>query len=726
MRSPEAFLRFFVRAALNQVGFGVAGELVVEVLPALPRDLWAWWGKDQPEAELRAEVQQLAQLPDNVMQKQAPRLVAEEGASKPEVVRQQVTILTGLVPQAIRASQRRLADPSGRTVAPGLRLREPDDLLVLLPSRLPRFRPGQHPLPGIERELVELLGVGGFGEVWRARNPYLGDEMALKFCLDPKAAQTLRNEVALLRRLRGEGAHPGIVRLRDAYLNADPPCLEYDYVEGGDLAGLLRESQDKMSIELCRDTMLSLADIVGFAHSKGIIHRDLKPANILVQNDGKGSFTLRVADFGIGGVVAAQMVDRSRTGTNRAELLTTSLRGAYTPLYASPEQMLGKPADTRDDVYALGVIWYQLVVGDLGLVGLPSDWREEVMAKGMPAQQVDLLGRCLAGKAERRLPDARTLAAGLAQKELNARAEQDRTVPRSAPAPSTMPPLPTKDVGSFTPPSQPPVQAPLTRPLFPPEPPDTKYLWWGGFAGLAPFYALGYFGVPFPLSLGITAVVAFLGASIGAGISWREAIGKAGNSRWEDLKPVVRAWRRIGWGLFILSWLLATSVPPFCTGCLYSNARKVLDQAADHREKARQHRKASEYNKAISEYNEALQVMGSLRQLKEAAEFYRERAETHLLNLDMAKALGDFDEAIRLDPTNASLYECRATCLLLKNDHDRAFADANEALRLDPKRAWSYFRRGQIYWRRGDKERAMEDRATAIKLNPKLVQAEWP
>ena len=214
------------------------------------------------------------------------------------------------VPAAMRRSLRRSEDDTGTTVPANLPLSNPEDLLRLLPDRLPRFKSGDRPIPGVDRELIELLGVGGFAEVWTARNPHKPNapSVALKFCIDEQAAKSLRTEAKLLQRLEQHGQHPGIVTLKETYLNADPPCLEYEYIAGGDLAGVIREwHTDRKNAHPAHAArlMLQLAETVGFAHEMkpAVVHRDLKPANILIERQ-NGDIHPKIADFGIGGLAA--------------------------------------------------------------------------------------------------------------------------------------------------------------------------------------------------------------------------------------------------------------------------------------------------------------------------------------------------------------------------------------------------------------------------------------
>src|SRR5207244_8214380 len=187
----------------------------------------------QSESEQRASLEEVAQAPAAQVKAEAQAIAREVAAGQP--IGEQIALEMYLqqVPAAVRKTLKRPADPSGVTVPPNLCLRGPEALVPMLPTRLPRFKAGDRPAGIGDWELEELLGVGGFGEVWRAKNLYLAEPVALKFCTDATAAKTLRNEAALLGRVMSQGRHPGIVALRHTYLNADPPCLEYDYFAGG-------------------------------------------------------------------------------------------------------------------------------------------------------------------------------------------------------------------------------------------------------------------------------------------------------------------------------------------------------------------------------------------------------------------------------------------------------------------------------------------------------------
>jgi len=418
MHTPLNLLKFIAKSLGNAVGGGIAGDLIVEVLPGVAQDVWEWWRKDRTEQQRQAEIEAIAQAGTNEVREDAAKIVREVMPDKPAEVRQAVETYLTQIPDSLRRSLRRPSDRTGTTVPPNLLPRKADDLLRLLPSTLSRFKPGEHPLVGVDWELEALLGVGGFGEVWKARNPHMisAASVALKFCLDPSAAKVLRNEAGVLDRVMRQGKHPGIIHLLHTYLSAATPCLEYEYVDGGDLGGLIREwhqTQEGPSPHQAAKVILRLAEIVSFAHQlkPPIVHRDLKPANILVQQCSNGETQFKIADFGIGGVAVGQAIRETTRGTNQGRVLTSALLGSYTPLYASPQQMRGEKPDPRDDVYSLGVIWNQLLTGDL-LNGRPggSRWRKKLTDLGMTSELTDLLESCFEDIPGDRPSDATDLA----------------------------------------------------------------------------------------------------------------------------------------------------------------------------------------------------------------------------------------------------------------------------------------------------------------------------
>jgi hypothetical protein len=376
------------------------GEVVCDVAQQAMDE----WKRRQPELARRREaLEALAQASEDRVRS----LVGTVVGDAPPLLRQALIRYLVYIPATIRRS----------VSGPDLALDEARHLLAFLPQRAPCFRRGgKHPLLDKGLVLEELLGVGGFGEVWKARDlrdP--GDSappVALKFCLEADASAVLRHEEAVLRQVMKHGGHRGVVRLFKAHLDCNPPCLEYEYVEGEDLGRQMRswvEAPLAGAFERSLQLMQELVDIVAAAHrlDPPVVHRDLKPANILLQPTPDGP-RVRVTDFGIGGLATRQARDQTQTKRSHEAFLLTRLAGAYTPVYASAEQMKGEPPDPRDDVHALGVVWYQLLLGDLAAKP-PPDWKRILQERGVSAEVSDLVGRCLRSK-KRRLPDAAHLA----------------------------------------------------------------------------------------------------------------------------------------------------------------------------------------------------------------------------------------------------------------------------------------------------------------------------
>jgi Flp pilus assembly protein TadD len=212
-----------------------------------------------------------------------------------------------------------------------------------------RYVPG-HVLAGRYR-MISRLGAGGMGEVWRADDLVLETQVALKliYSADPEARKRILEEVRLARQI----THPAICRVFDVGESGGEVFYSMELVHGEDLATLVRR-MGRLPIEKVIDIGQQLCDGLAAAHAQGILHRDLKPANVLIDEDG----LVRITDFGI-----AITLD----GANNPSPLGT-------PRYMAPEQLdFGTPLSERTDIYALGLILYELLVGrsayDLRLEG---------------------------------------------------------------------------------------------------------------------------------------------------------------------------------------------------------------------------------------------------------------------------------------------------------------------------------------------------------------------
>ncbi|MCL5288293.1 MAG: protein kinase [Acidobacteria bacterium] len=203
-------------------------------------------------------------------------------------------------------------------------------------------------------EIVEELGQGAMGAVFKARDPMMDRVVAVKTILASALTGPLAGDYRerFFREARAAGrlAHPGIVTVYDVSEQEGTPFLVMEFIEGRTLEKIL-ESGERFDAERVMDIGQQLAEALDYAHKGGVIHRDIKPANIMMTADGRPKIT----DFGVAKLTAAQV-------TTTGQLLGT-------PAFMAPEQFTGAPIDGRADLFALGVMLYWLATGDRPFTG---------------------------------------------------------------------------------------------------------------------------------------------------------------------------------------------------------------------------------------------------------------------------------------------------------------------------------------------------------------------
>jgi serine/threonine protein kinase len=203
-------------------------------------------------------------------------------------------------------------------------------------------------------EILELIGAGGMGAVFKARQPKLDRYVALKvlpeaLARDPAFAERFQREGRVLARLN----HPNIVTVHDFGQSGDFFYLMMEYVDGVNLRQAMRAGRFTPAQALA--LVPRICEALQFAHDEGVLHRDIKPENILLDARGR----VKIADFGIAKLLGETRADVSLTATGAA---------IGTPQYMAPEQ-IERPADVdhRADIYSLGVVFYELLTGELPL-----------------------------------------------------------------------------------------------------------------------------------------------------------------------------------------------------------------------------------------------------------------------------------------------------------------------------------------------------------------------
>jgi serine/threonine-protein kinase len=254
---------------------------------------------------------------------------------------------------------------------------------------------------GDDYELLEEIGAGGFGRVYRVRDLGLEREVAMKvlhpsLTADPGVMERFRREAQLAARLR----HPNIVSIYDIGGRAGLQWYTMELVPGANLAQLVQRD-GRLTVDQGVRLLTQALSALEHAHALGLVHRDLKPENMLIEPDGR----LRITDFGL----ALALRGEGRFGG------ATSRSG--TPQFAAPEQLLGERVDPRADLYSLGAVAYFALLGRVPFAGVTP---EQILARqtiddlpGLAAERSDVsreleevLRHAVRSEPARRFPSA--------------------------------------------------------------------------------------------------------------------------------------------------------------------------------------------------------------------------------------------------------------------------------------------------------------------------------
>src|SRR5215831_3506472 len=242
-------------------------------------------------------------------------------------------------------------EDSDRTLGSNRTVGGPNDSPTLMPSEEQTTLPPGTVLAG-RYQIVDMLGVGGMGAVYKAFDRKLTRIVALKTILPEMAAtpttlKRFKQEVLLAQSI----VHKNVVRIFDIGEDNATKFITMDFIEGADLKSLIKD-RGKLPATEAADIIRQVCQGLEAAHAAGVVHRDLKPQNIMIEKDGH----IVVMDFGI-----------ARSGETRGATQTGAFLG--TPEYMSPEQAQTENLDARSDIFSLGLIFYELLTGKLPFQG---------------------------------------------------------------------------------------------------------------------------------------------------------------------------------------------------------------------------------------------------------------------------------------------------------------------------------------------------------------------
>jgi serine/threonine-protein kinase len=279
-------------------------------------------------------------------------------------------------------------------------------------------------------EVVSLLGAGGMGEVYRARDTKLNRDVALKilpktFAIDGDRIARFRREAQVLASLN----HPHIAAIYGFEDSGSTHALVLELVEGPTLTD--RITKGAIPLDEALPIAKQIAEALEASHAQGIIHRDLKPANVKVRPDD----TVKVLDFGLAKTMESADATSSRSPTIESPAMTQAGIILGTVAYMSPEQVSGKRVDARSDIFSFGAVLYEMLSGrrafngDSGMAIMAAILRDEPHLLQSPPDLVQIINRCLAKAPVDRFQTMTAVKASLAAVTLVDRAPSIAVLP---------------------------------------------------------------------------------------------------------------------------------------------------------------------------------------------------------------------------------------------------------------------------------------------------------
>jgi len=275
--------------------------------------------------------------------------------------------------------------------------------------------------------LTSPIGSGSFGEVWKAQHHVFAETVAIKVPTDPQYVRNLQREGVTVHGLR----HPNIVRVIDLDPYADPPYLVMEYVDGVSLRQIIERHPSGLPVDAVLPILEGILRALKRAHEADVIHRDIKPENVLVAGGqdlkGMNPERVKVTDFGLGRVGRDTCVSMMQSGS----MVTDEGRSiSGTIAYMAPEQRDGRDVDARCDLYACGVVLFEMLTGERPQgTDLPGDLRA-----GIPPAVDEIFRQCYT-RLDRRYGSAEEVLRALEK----ARSEPAGPIAPPPPPPRTPP-----------------------------------------------------------------------------------------------------------------------------------------------------------------------------------------------------------------------------------------------------------------------------------------------